>query len=138
MDIGAVDVLGQQLGTTAADGGVAWLDRGRVYAVRAVGNHGGRGPVLRGHRSAALPRDRERGQLRGGRGRHVVSVCGGRRAVRRPRTVHRPGRVPLRIPASIRRAALRRAVCHCLLGVREDMHGRAPEQRTGTAQRIRA
>lgn len=140
LDTRAVDVVGQRpirLGAAVAGGRVARADRCCVRTVRAVRDGRGRGPVLRGHRSAAVPRDGERGQLRGGRGPHVVPVRGGRRPVRRSRTERGAGRVSVRVPRGVRRAAVCGAVCHRVLRVREDMHCRAPEQRAGPPQRVR-
>lgn len=132
LDIGAVDVMGkrsvQWLGTSIASGRVARADRGRVCAVRAVRDDRGRGSVLRGHRPAAVPRDGERGQLRGGRGCHVVPVRRGRRPVGVPRAVRGTGSVPVRVPGGVRRAPVRSAVRHRVRSVRENMHRRAPEQ----------
>lgn len=128
----------QGLGPTAAGGRVAWTDRGRVRAVRAVRDDGSRGPVLRGHRPVAVSRDGKRGQLRGGRGGHVVPVRGCWRLVGDQPALRRSRRLPVRVPRGLRRPPVRRAVCRRVQHLREDMHRGAPEQRAGPSQRFRA
>jgi len=117
---------------------VARANRGCIHAGRAVRDDGGRGSVLRGHRPAAVPRDGKRGQLRGGRGSNVVPVCRGRRPVGLPRTVRCAGNVPVRVSRCILRAPVRRSFRYRVRSVRENMHRRAPEQRTCPTQRVRA
>lgn len=117
---------------------MARANRGCIHAVRAVRDDGGRGSVLRGHRPSAVSRDGKCGQLRGGRGSYVVPVCRGRRPVGLPRTVRCAGNVSIRVSRCILRAPVRRSVRYRVRSVREDMYGRAPEQRTGQTQRVRA
>lgn len=140
LDTGAVNVMGersvQRLDDAIAAGRVARADRCRVRAVRTVRDDCGRGSVLRGHRPAAVSRDSERGQLRRGRGGHLVPVRRGRRPVGPTRAVRRAGSVPVRVPRGVPRSPLRRTVRYRVRSVREDMHRSASEQRTGSTKRV--